>query len=61
MIWKGNAAGDYKKHVLTRGDCTHAAICVADLDNNGRDDLLVSEFRDGSSAAGPALTVWLAR
>ena len=61
VIWKRDDVGNYIKHVLTRGDCTHAAMCVADLDNNGRDDLLVGEFRDGNSSGGPALTVWLAR
>ena len=60
VIWQGNGTGDYQKHVLSRGDCTHAAMCVADLGHNGRDDLLVGEFRDASSTSGPALTVWLA-
>ncbi len=61
VIWKRDDGGNYTKHVLARGDCTHAAVCVADLDGNGRDDLVVGEFRDGNSGDNLALTVWLAR
>ncbi len=61
VIWQRDATGEYRRHVLSRGDCTHAAMHVADLDGNGRDDLLVGEFRDGSDATNGAITVWLAR
>ena len=61
VILKRDDAGTYQKHVLTLGDCTHAAMCVADLDQNGRDDVLVGEFRDSGNGSGPAVTVWLAR
>lgn len=61
VVWKDNGAGEYKKHVLDRGDCTHATLFVSDLDHNGRDDLLVGEFGDPSASSGVALTVWMAR
>ena len=61
VIWQPNAAGNYTKHALSHGDCTHAAARVIDLDGNGRDDLIVGEFRSKSTSAGPAITLWLSR
>jgi FG-GAP-like repeat len=61
VIWNRDDSGNYQKQVLSRGDCTHAAMCVSDLNHDGRDDILVGEFRDASVGTDAAITVWLAR
>jgi hypothetical protein len=60
VIWS-RAAEAFEKRVLTRANCTHAALHVADLNQDGRDDFLAGEFGDGSSTAGAVITVWLSR
>lgn len=60
VIWS-RGAGEFEKRVLSRGNCTHAALHVADLDNDGRDDFLAGEFGEGNSTTGAVLTVWLSR
>jgi hypothetical protein len=60
VIWS-KGSNEFKKRVLTRGNCTHAALHVADLDNDGRDDFLAGEFGDASPTTEAVLTVWLSR
>jgi hypothetical protein len=58
VIWTTTASRELSKHVLSTGDCTHAAMCVADLNQDGCDELIVGEFRETSETTEPAFTVW---
>ncbi|TVP99753.1 MAG: VCBS repeat-containing protein [Planctomycetaceae bacterium] len=60
VVWKRDQDGQYTKHVLSKGDCVHAALHLADLDGDGRDDLIVGRF-DETESPGPAVTIWYSR
>ena len=48
----------YRPRVLKAGDCAHAAIELADLDDDGDLDLIVGSMHDQGSAKDPAVMVW---
>jgi len=61
VVWDSDSNGGYQKHVLSRGDCSHATLTVDDIDGNGRDDLVIGHFRESGAPPGPAITVWMPR
>lgn len=58
VVWKSTADGGFQKHVLATEDCIHATIKLADLDGDGRDEILAGHFRDAAGNDGPAITIW---
>jgi hypothetical protein len=47
--------------VLAAGECRHAAILLADVDADGRLDIIAGHFRESGAESGPAITLWLNR
>jgi hypothetical protein len=58
VVWKAMPDGGFRKHVLATQDCIHATIKIADLDGDGRDEILAGHFRDAAGSDGPAMTIW---
>lgn len=56
VLWSQTGEFSFEKHVLDATDCANAALCIADVDRDGFNDVIVGHFRDDSE--GPALTVW---
>jgi FG-GAP-like repeat len=57
VVWQPNDTG-FSKHVLTTSTYSHASIYIADIDRNGRDDIIVGDF---SMTDSPAITVWMSK
>jgi hypothetical protein len=60
VVFKLNSDGKYEKHVLSQGDCFHAAMELQDINGDGKDDLIIGNFCD-SEHPGAALTIWYSR
>lgn len=50
--------GTYAARPLKAGDCSHAAVELADLDGDGDLDLIVGTLHDSGGAPEPGLTIW---
>lgn len=59
VLWSQTEELSFEKHVLDANDCVNATLCIADVDRDGFNDLIVGHFRD--DLVGPALTVWFYR
>ncbi|QDV27903.1 FG-GAP repeat domain-containing protein [Aureliella helgolandensis] len=45
LVWLENTGGEeFEVRVLQVGDCSHAAVCVADFDQNGTMDIAMGSF-----------------
>lgn len=60
VVWDRSGAGHYVRHVLKRGGCVHAALELADLNRDGKSDLIVGHFGEADSRE-PAVTIWYSR
>lgn len=50
--------GQWEQHVLKSGDCSHAAITMMDLDDDGDKDLVAGILHDAGGDAEPAWIAW---
>jgi len=60
VVFKPTSEGKYKKHVLSKGDCIHAAIELQDINGDGKDEMIIGNFCD-TEHPGAALTIWYSR
>jgi len=59
LIWLEQLRpGEFVRHSLETGNCVHAAMDVADLDDDGDLDIAVGSFRDAKSPNQSAITIW---
>jgi hypothetical protein len=61
VLFLQQSGGSYTRHVLAAGDCRHAAIHLADVDGDGRLDIIAGNFREAGSPSGPAASIWFNR
>lgn len=61
VLFLRQADGSYSRHVLAAGECRHAAIHLADVDGDGRLDIIAGNFREAGSPSGPAVSIWFNR
>jgi len=60
VVFKPTSEGKYTKHVLSKGDCIHAAMELQDINGDGKDDMIIGNFCD-TEHPGAALTIWYSR
>jgi hypothetical protein len=60
VVFKPTSDGKYEKHVLSKGDCIHAAMELQDINGDGKDDLIIGNFCD-TKHPGAALTIWYSK
>ncbi len=58
VVHEQTEPGVWKQHVLKFGDCCHAAIELADLDDDGDLDVVVGNLHDVSGEQEPAFSIW---
>ncbi len=59
LIWlEQRQPGQFLRHVLETGNCVHAAIELADFDNDGDLDIATGWFMDRKAATQSAVTIW---
>lgn len=58
VVWQPSGA-NFSKHVLITSAFGYAAMCVADLDSNGKDDIIVGDF--SMSISTPAILVMMSQ
>ncbi len=59
LIWlEQRQPGQFLRHVLETGNCVHAAIELADFDNDGDLDIATGWFLNREAATQGAVTIW---
>ncbi len=59
LIWlEQHQPGQFLRHFLETGNCIHAAIDLADFDNDGDLDIATGWFMDRAAATENAVTIW---
>ena len=62
MVWIEQTDEGWRPHTIERDRCEHAAFALADVDSDGRTDIVAGVFQaDAGSSASPVLRVWLNR
>ena len=61
LLWVEQTAEGWKTRSIERDRCEHAAFALADVDGDGRTDLVAGTFRADPASPRPLLTVWLNR
>jgi len=61
LLWVEKTPDGWKTHAIERDRCEHAAFALADVDGDGRTDLVAGTFRADPASPRPLLTVWLNR
>lgn len=56
VLWNQVGECSFEKHVLDATACVNSALSIADVNNDGFNDLMIGHFRN--DFAGPALTIW---
>jgi hypothetical protein len=52
------APGQFERHPIERNNATHAAMCVSDLNRDGKADIVVGTFDDGSGGGQPLVSIY---
>ena len=59
LIWLEQISpGKFDRHTLEVGKCHHAALEMADFDNDGDLDLAVPNFSTDGASPGPVMSIW---
>lgn len=58
VLYERTADLAYRPRILKAGDCSHAAMDLADIDDDGDLDLITSSMHDAGGKAEPAVSVW---
>lgn len=62
LVWIEQTEDGWRPHTIERDRCEHAAFALADVDADGRTDIVAGVFQaDAKASAGPLVRVWLNR
>ncbi|XZE51496.1 FG-GAP repeat domain-containing protein [Planctomycetaceae bacterium SH139] len=57
VLWEQVEVGVFEQHVLDNEGADHAALTVHDINEDGRADIILGNFREGGTQSGSALTI----